>query len=188
MRKFEKFFVNSSFCNFFHKRIIFISFFRFINKNLAGKALEIGCGIGKTTNLLAEKYPSLIITAIDYDLGQIKIANKNKKLKNAKFQQGNAVNLKFKNSSFDYAIETNTFHHIKNYSKAIKEVYRVVKKNGTFYAMDISKYVFIWPLRMFFPPESYFTKEEFTKNLENNGFKIEGSKGSLLFYVVARKV
>ena len=64
----------------------------------------------------------------------------------------------------------------------------MLKKNGIFYIMDFSKYVFFWPLRIFFPPESYFTKEEFTKNLENNGFKTERSKGSLLFYVAARKV
>ena len=188
MYKFEKFFVNSAFCNFFHKRMIFPSFFRFINKNLAGKALEIGCGIGKTTNLLAKNYSKLMITAIDYDKEQIGIAKKNKKLKNAKFQQGDATILKFKNSSFDYVIETNTFHHIKNYPKAIKEIYRVIKKNGLFYAMDISKYIFIWPLRIFFPPESYFTKKEFIRNLENNGFRIEKSKGNLLFYVAARKV
>ena len=188
MHKFEKLFVNSAFCSFFHRTLIFPSFFRFINKALAGKALEIGCGIGETTILLAEKYSRLMITAVDCDKEQIEKARKNKKLKNVKFQQGDATKLKFKNSSFDYVIETNTFHHIKNYSKAIKEVYRVVKKNGIFYAMDISKYIFIWPLRIFFPPESYFTKKEFIQNLENNGFRVEKSKGSLLFYVAARKV
>jgi len=36
-----------------------------------------------------------------------------------------------------------------------------IKKNGIFYAMDISKYIFVWPLRIFFPAESYFTKKEF---------------------------
>ena len=54
--------------------------------------------------------------------------------------------------------------------------------------MDISKYIFIWPLRIFFPPESYFTKKEFIQNLENNGFRVEKSKGNLLFYVAARKI
>ena len=188
MHKIEKLLVNSAFCSFFHKKFIFPSFFRFINKALAGKALEIGCGIGETTKLLAEKYPKLMITAIDYDREQIKRARKIKNLGNVKFQYGDATKLKFKNSSFDHVIETNTFHHIKNYSKAIKEVYRVVKKNGIFYAMDGSKYCFIWPLRIFFPPESRFTKKEFIENLENNGFKVEKSKGNLLFYVAARKI
>jgi len=188
MHKIEKLFVNSAFCNFLHKTLIFPSFFSFIDINLAGKALEIGCGIGKTTKLLAEKYSKLMITAIDYDKEQIEKARKNKKLKNVKFQYGDATKLKFKNSSFDYVIETNTFHHIKNYSKVIKEVYRMLKKNGIFYVMDISKYCFIWPLRIFFPPESRFTKKEFIENLENNGFKVDKSKGNLLFYIAARKI
>ena len=188
MHNFEKFFVNSDFCSFFHRTLIFPSFFRFINKNLAGKALEIGCGIGKTTKLLAEKYSKLMITSIDYDRGQIERARKNNNLGNVKFQQGDATKLKFKNLSFDYVIETNTFHHINDYSKAIKEVYRVLKKNGIFYMMDISKYVFFWPLNVFFPPESRFTKEDFIENLENNGFNIEKSNGRLLFYINARKV
>jgi len=188
MHKFEKLFVNSAFCSFFHRTLIFPSFFRFINKALAGKALEIGCGIGKTTKLLAEKYSKLMITAIDYDKEQIERAGKNNNLNNVKFQYGDATKLKFKNSSFEYAIETNTFHHIKNYSKAIKEVYRMLKKNGIFYVMDISKYCFIWPFRIFFPPESYFTKKELIQNLENNGFRVEKSKGNLLFYVAARKI
>ncbi|MEK6949926.1 MAG: class I SAM-dependent methyltransferase [Nanoarchaeota archaeon] len=188
MRNFEKFFVNSDFCNFFHKRMIFPSFFGFINRNLIGKLLEIGCGIGETTKLFTKKYNKLMITAIDYDKEQIQIAKKNKNLKNIKFFHGDATKLKFKNSSFDYVMETNTFHHIKNYSKAIKEVGRVLKDNGTFYLIDISRYVFIWPLCIFFPPESYFTKKEFIKNLENNGFRVEKSKCSLLFYIAARKI
>jgi len=72
------------------------------------KALEIGCGIGKTTHLIAERYNKLKITAIDYENEQINIAKKNK-IKNVGFLQGDATNIKFKNSSFDYAIEANIF-------------------------------------------------------------------------------
>ena len=108
-------------------------------------------------------------------------------LTNVKFLQGDGTNLKFKNSSFDYVIETNSFHHL-DFKTAIKEVYRVLKKNGSFYLMDISKYFFIWPLGLFFPAESYFTKNEFIKQLESDGFKIENTKGNLSFFIVARKV
>ena len=188
MYKFEKRFVNSDFCIFIHKKLIFPSFFKFIDNDLKGKALEIGCGIGETTKLLAKKFNKLMITAIDYDKEQIRIANKNKNLKNAKFFQRDATNLKLKNSSFDYVMETNTLHHIKDYIKVIKEVYRVLKKNGIFYLMDISKYLFIWPLRLFFPPESYFSKKELIIQLENNGFKVEKSNGNLLFFIAARKI
>jgi ubiquinone/menaquinone biosynthesis C-methylase UbiE len=188
MHKFEKWFVNSEFCNFLHKKIIFPSFLKFIDNDLKGRALEIGCGIGETTKLFAKRFNKLIITAIDCDKEQIIIAKKNKNLKNAKFFQGDTTNLKFKNSSFDYVVETNTFHHIKDYTKAIKEVYRILKKRGNFYLMDISKYLFVWPFRLCFPPESYFSKKEFIMQLENNGFKVEKSNGNILFFIAARKI
>ena len=186
MHKFEKFFVNSDLCNIIHKRFIFPSFFKFIDKNLNGKALEIGCGIGKTTEFIAKEYNKLNIIAIDYDKEQIKIANKNK-FKNAKFSQGDATHLKFKNSSFDYVIESNSFHHL-DYKAAIKEVSRVLKNNGTFYLMDVSQYFFIWPVYLFFPPESSFSKREFINSLEDNRFKLEKSKRNLLFFIAARKI
>ena len=187
MHRFEKFFVNSDFCNFFHKKLLFRRFFRFIEKNLKGRALEIGCGIGKTTELIANQYDKLEITAIDYDKEQIKIA-KRKQTINVKFLQEDGSNLKFKSSSFDSVIETNVFHHIKNYQAAIREVHRVLKKNCRFYLMDISKYLFIWPMYLLFPPESSFNKKEFIKSLESNGFKVKKSKGNLLFSIIARKI
>lgn len=188
MHKFEKWFVNSDFCNFLQKKYFFRKFFDFIGKELEGGILEIGCGIGETTNLLSNKYKKSYITAIDYDIEQINIAKRNNKLKNVKFMQGDATNAKFKNSSFDYVIETDVFHHIKDYPKAIKEVCRVLKKNGCFYLIDISQYVFIWPIRIFFPPESFFTKKEFIRQLQNNGFEIEKSSGNLFFFIAAKKV
>lgn len=187
MSKFEKFFVNSKLCNCLQKLFLYPKFFGFIYKELKGKALEIGCGVGETTKLLSKKYKKLDITAIDYDTEQINIA-KNNKLKNAKFIQEDATNMKFKNLSFDYVIETDVFHHIKHYPKAVKEVHRVLKKNGYFYLIDISQYIFSWPIRLFFPPESFFTKKEFIRQLQNNGFEIEKSSGNLFFFIAAKKV
>ena len=187
MRRFEKFFINGSLFNFLYGKTAYASFLKFIDNELKGKALEIGCGIGKTTSWLAKRYNKLRITAIDYDEEQIKIAGKSK-IANVVFKQGDGTKLKFKNSSFDCAIETGVFHHIKNYKKAVKEASRVLKKNSYFYIMDVSQYFFmLWPLRILFPPESLLTKKEFIEQLEMNGFKIEKSKGNLLFFIAARK-
>jgi len=188
MHKFEKFFINSGLFNFLYRKTVYASFFDFINNELEGKALEIGCGIGKTTSWLAKRYNKLKITAIDYDKEQIMIAKK-KDIVNAVFEQGDGTRLKFKKSSFDYAIETGVFHHIKDYKNAIKETSRVLKKNSYFYIMDVSQYFFmLWPLRILFPPESLLTKKEFIEQLEMNGFKIEKSKGNVLLFIAAKKV
>lgn len=188
MSKSEKFFINSGIFNFIYKKTIYSSFLNFINQELKGKVLEIGCGIGKTTSWLAEKYGEIKIIAIDYDKEQIKIARKNK-IANVIFKQGDGTKIKFKNSAFDYVIETGVFHHIKDYKKAVKEASRVLKKNGYFYLIDVSQYFFmLWPIKLFFPPEALLTKKDFIKELEDNGFKVEKSKGRLLFFIAAKKV
>ena len=189
MAKSEKFFVNSSIFNFIYKKTVYNSFLSFIGKNINGKLLEIGCGVGKTTHFLAEKHKKLKITAIDYDRYQIATAKKNKKLNNIEFRQGDATSLNFKKESFECIIETNVLHHIRNYEDAIKEIRRVLRKNGRFYLMDISQYFFGLPLIGFlFPPESYITKDSLIEKLKKNKFEIRKSKGRLLFFIAARKV
>ena len=189
MSKFEKFFVNGNMFNFIYKKAIYDSFLDFIGDDIKRKLLEMGCGIGKTTHFLADKFNKLKITAIDYDKEQIETAKKNKKSENVKFLQGDATSLKFEDNSFDYAIETNVFHHIKNYQDAIKETRRVLKKNGYFYLMDISQYFFGLPLiKRIFPPESYITKNILIDKLEENNFIIEDSRGTFIFFIAAKKV
>ena len=189
MHKFEKWFVNSDFCNLLHKTIFFPWFFRFINRELKGKALEIGCGIGKTGKLISKRYDNLKIISIDYDKNQIYLAKrKNSNLKNVKFEQGDGTKLRFKNKEFDYVLETEALHHIKDYQKVIKESARVLKKYGHFYIIDFTKNIFIWPIRALFPPESLFTKKELFSLLEKNGFKVKNSAGIFMIFIDAVKV
>ena len=189
MSKSEKWFVNSKLFNLIYQCTLYNSFLNFINKNIEGKILEVGCGIGKTTHFLVEKYNNVSITAIDYDKEQIDIANKNKKSIKIKFMQSDATKLKFKSSYFDYVIETNVLHHVKEYTKAIKEIKRVLKNNGYFYLMDISQYFFTLPIiKLLFPPEANINKNEVIKQLKLNEFKIEKSKGNLIFFIAARKI
>ncbi len=188
MHKFEKFFVNSAIFNLIYKKIVYNSFFKFIDKELDGRLLEIGCGIGRTTHFLAERYKKSKIIAIDYDKRQVEIANKNKNFKNIKFKQGDATKLNFKKGYFDYAIETNVLHHIKNYEDVIKGTYRVLKKNGYFYLMDASQYFFSLPfVRLLFPPEANINKKEIIDKLKINGFNVEKFKGSLIFFIAAKR-
>ena len=182
----EKPIVNSKSWNWIYRRLIYNKFLDFVGSKLKGNILEIGCGVGKTTHFLAEKYDKIKITAVDYDKEQIKVANKNKKYKNIKFELGDATSLNFKKNSFDCVIETNVFHHIKDYQKAIREVRRVLKNNGVFYLIDVSKY-FLGPIATFFL-ESAFTRQDFINNLENNGFKIEKYGRNFFFFIAAKKV
>jgi len=101
------------------------------------KILEIGCGSGEMTKKLENKAK---ITAIDLDKKQIEEARN--KIKNAEFKIADATKLPFKNNSFDAAYSINVLHHIPPYEKVFKEIYRVLKKSGTLFLVDVRSWVF----------------------------------------------
>ena len=59
----EKPIVNSRAWNWIYKKLIYRKFIKFIGEGLKGNLLEIGCGVGKTTSWLNEKYPKIKIIA-----------------------------------------------------------------------------------------------------------------------------
>lgn len=94
------------------------------------KILELGCGAGLRSQLIAERCKELV--AIDPDKQTITTAKKNNHLKNLHYYVGSAEKLSFTDNSFDIVLFTLSLHHIpKNkMNKAIDEAVRVVKKDG----------------------------------------------------------
>jgi ubiquinone/menaquinone biosynthesis C-methylase UbiE len=65
--------------------------------------------------------------------------------------------------------------------RAIKEIHRVLKAGGPFYAMDISQ--------RFFPPEALFSKEEFIQQLEANELTVLRTAGNnMVFHLAGAQV
>ena len=94
------------------------------------RVLEIGCGTGRITQLLATECKLLVTT--DPDPENIKIARR--VLNNrACFFQGSAEDLsELTFEEFDLTIFTLSFHHVSNSARkrAINEAVRLTKKNG----------------------------------------------------------
>ncbi len=101
------------------------------NKNV----LDFGCGKGSYTEKVVYFNPSKI-TAIDISEKAIEIA-KNKNLNKVDYMVENCENTKLNSSSFDIVYGVGILHHL-NLNKAIKEIERLLKKDGTL--------VFIEPL------------------------------------------
>lgn len=89
------------------------------------KALEIGCGEGKISALLASKASEYI--AIDPDQQSIAKAKVNKS--SVDFRIGNGESLEFEDDSFHTVLFTLSLHH-QNSSVALQEAGRVLVEGG----------------------------------------------------------
>jgi ubiquinone/menaquinone biosynthesis C-methylase UbiE len=107
--------------------------------------LDMGCGTG-----WAVRYAAGIIKengkayGIDLSSRMIEKAKENSSnYQNVSFYQANAEKLPFENNFFDFIICTNSFHHYLNPSKALDEVYRVLKTGGKIFIADVTTDGFI---------------------------------------------
>ena len=91
------------------------------------KLLVVGCGDGVEAAILAQQLKAEV-TGIDIEDNFEKDASQI-----AQLQKGNAMSLDFKDESFDFVFSYHALEHIENPSKAIKEIHRVLKKDGGFW-------------------------------------------------------
>ena len=97
------------------------------------KMLEIGCGGGRLSSLLASKVESL--TAIDPDKALISQACKN--INGVDFRVGYGEKLEFSDKSYDIVLFSYSLHH-QDCVKAMDEAKRVLKDNGNILIIEPS--------------------------------------------------
>ncbi|SRR5258708_40060761 len=111
------------------------------NKIKKLKLLDVGASTGIIDNVLAKSFKEVIGTDIDKDA--IKFATKSFVKKNLKFKDEDAMNMTFKNNSFDIVVCTHVYEHVPNPKKLFSEIYRVLKPGGACYLAAQNK---LWPL------------------------------------------
>lgn len=92
------------------------------------KILDVGCGFGALIEEVMLIYPRNEFIGVDINK-QI-VSEAKKRVKKADFKVRDLENLKFKSNSFDVVFCTDTLEHAYNFEKAIKELSRVLKKDG----------------------------------------------------------
>lgn len=130
------------------------------------KILEIACGKGTTTEMLAKTFPKAKIVSLDLSSPYLTVAKKNlAEYPRLSFVQGDAAEMDFKDGTFDAVVSVFLFHELpeKERERVLAESFRVVKKGGYVGMVD--------SLQMDDTPELNFGLEIFPKEFHEPFFK-----------------
>jgi ubiquinone/menaquinone biosynthesis C-methylase UbiE len=100
--------------------------------------LDLGCGLGETTEMLSKRFPGTHLTGLDQNESLIQVA-KETKIKPGSFMQfiaGNAQHLPFENNRFDFVFTRYLLHHIPDAITVLNEMKRVCKSGGIVFAQE----------------------------------------------------
>lgn len=97
------------------------------------RILDAGSGRGYISLLLASNNQASQIIGIDYSLMQVREAEKyrsQRKISNSSFQQGNVMDIRFADETFDAAVSIGSIKHWPDGLRGLKEIHRVLKTGG----------------------------------------------------------
>lgn len=149
--------------NKFAKKI----FFKYFPKNMQGPVLDVGCGRGRFSAMLAQLgYKSIGLNPV-----------KNESwldIKNCGFMVADARNLPFKDSTMGASTLILVLGYIQEPERALKEIHRVLKMNGHL-IIHVTNKIDLYDIS-YEQTNREFTTGDITELLEENGFKIEKLK------------
>tara|TARA_Y100000994_G_scaffold247244_1_gene252201 strand:- start:417 stop:1121 length:705 start_codon:yes stop_codon:yes gene_type:complete len=114
--------------------------FKRFELNNNGLMLDVGCGEGRHIFGVMQDYPNMKCVGLDMDEESLIKAEEGyeyfKTISNTEtdFLKGSAYELPFEDNTFDLIVCSEVLEHLHEYNDAIKEIYRVLKPGGKFYA------------------------------------------------------
>ena len=97
------------------------------------KVLDVGCGSGWATRLLAGKAKRGRVVGIDISDEMIRIArDSSTDYSNAEFQVASAEDLPFENNEFTHSFSMESLYYYNDVNRALKEIHRVLAPNAWF--------------------------------------------------------
>lgn len=114
---------------------------RFLQKvSVAQEAeiLDLGCGLGETTKLLASHFSQATVTGIDQDADLLHIARQKGQTATSSmtFLQADATKLPFADHTFDFVFARYLLLHMEDPLVVLKEMKRVCKPGGIVFAQE----------------------------------------------------
>ncbi len=143
--------------------------------------MDLGCGRGVETALIAGAFRPGRLVAFDLDRRQVREAGRrlsHNGTTGAALLMADASRLPFAAEQFDAAVEMAVMHHVPDWRAALQEVARVLKPGGSFHFLDISKRRYGIGMKLKgHDMQALFTIDEFQTALEDAGLTVERGIG-----------
>jgi ubiquinone/menaquinone biosynthesis C-methylase UbiE len=151
------------------------------NKMNGGIALEIGCGQGVGIELILDLFGADRVDAFDIDPAMVDLAYERLKRRENQIQLwvGDATAIQADDNSYDAIFDFGIIHHIPAWENSLREIWRVLKPGGRFYAEEVlDKFILspIWRRLLDHPLENRFDHDRFCQALSNLDFKLVNSR------------
>ena len=107
-----------------------------MNVGSDARVLDVGCGSGWATRLLADSAINGRVRGIDISDEMVRVAREaSPSYTNVDFQVASAEQLPFDTDEFTHAFSMESLYYYQNIPKALSEIHRVLKNGGLFVAV-----------------------------------------------------
>jgi len=136
--------------------------------------LDLGCGSGWATRLMAEKARNGWVVGVDISDEMIKLARETSaSFPNVEFQVASAEKLRFADNEFTDAFSMESLYYYGDTAAALKEIRRVLEPGGQFvtvvdlYEENVASHQWIEQLKV---PVQLLSSEQYVSLFESAGF------------------
>lgn len=107
-----------------------------MNVGSNARVLDVGCGSGWATRLLADYAAKGRVTGIDISDEMVRLARESSSsCANVDFEVASAEELPFSDNEFTHAFSMESLYYYRNIPRALKEIHRVLRPRGVFVAV-----------------------------------------------------
>ena len=138
-----------------------------------GTALELGCGRGIGAGLILDLFGARAVHAFDLDPRMVALARRRHRHQPAvRLWAGDAAAIPVADETYDAVFDFGILHHLPDWRAGLREVRRVLKPNGRFYAEEVLRAFILHPVvrrTLRHPEDDRFDQHEFQEGMQAAG-------------------